>query len=327
MDSKVWFYKYAPQKLSEMCLTKKQRDVFQKYIDEKSVPHLILHGHPGIGKSTLYFVLKNELQATGEMLDGSTNRGISVLRDDILNILSKVVFSDTYDKRFLFIDEFDNISKDFMLALKGTIDAFDSTSTFLFATNNINTIDGALLDRCKLINLIPNSLEEKQELFNDYLRRGLEILKAENVFYDEKTLKIILKRCFPSMRNFIKILQSAYTEYGKITKEVLEDESLFAIDKIIDYIQFPNNDNWELVKKIVFNMQEPENIYVEIFTKVEGRLRKNTLREVVKMIADHSYKFYFSKNKQIMVLAFLTELMDFTKGKWITKNDDKQIFF
>jgi DNA polymerase III delta prime subunit len=146
-----------PTTLAELCLTKTNRKMLEEFVKTKSVPHMILYGRAGIGKTTLYHVLKNELGATGELYNGSKDRSINVLRDEITEILSKVTFSDTYDKRICAIDEFENISKDFMLALKGTIDDCDSNATFMFMTNTLSNVIDPILDRCELISLVPNS--------------------------------------------------------------------------------------------------------------------------------------------------------------------------
>ncbi len=50
MDDRIWVEKYRPSKLEDVVLSEEQRELFEKYVYNKSLPHLLLYGPPGSGK-------------------------------------------------------------------------------------------------------------------------------------------------------------------------------------------------------------------------------------------------------------------------------------
>ena len=54
----LWVEKYRPSKISDCVLPKSLKDTFQKFVDDKQVPNLLLSGGAGIGKTTVDLLLK-----------------------------------------------------------------------------------------------------------------------------------------------------------------------------------------------------------------------------------------------------------------------------
>ncbi len=60
--TKLWTEKYRPKTINEYVFRdKSQKSQVESWIREGSIPHLLLSGHAGIGKTTLARVLCNEL--------------------------------------------------------------------------------------------------------------------------------------------------------------------------------------------------------------------------------------------------------------------------
>ena len=58
----LWVEKYRPKTLKEYVVRDEaQRQQIQSWIDDKAIPHLLLSGAPGVGKTTLAKVLFQEL--------------------------------------------------------------------------------------------------------------------------------------------------------------------------------------------------------------------------------------------------------------------------
>ena len=57
----LWVEKYRPKTLKEYVVRDEaQRQQIQSWIDDKAIPHLLLSGAPGVGKTTLAKVLFGE---------------------------------------------------------------------------------------------------------------------------------------------------------------------------------------------------------------------------------------------------------------------------
>ena len=76
----LWVEKYRPKQLKEYVVRDEaQRKQIESWIKEKSIPHLLLSGAPGVGKTTLAKMLFNELDVSGyDILEINASRENSV---------------------------------------------------------------------------------------------------------------------------------------------------------------------------------------------------------------------------------------------------------
>lgn len=89
----LWSQKYRPQKVSETILPEKTKKAFQKFVDDESIPNLLLSGSPGTGKTTAAVAMLKELDCDYILINGSLNGGIDTLRHEISNFASSVSFT------------------------------------------------------------------------------------------------------------------------------------------------------------------------------------------------------------------------------------------
>ena len=62
----LWVEKYRPKTLKEYVVRDEaQRRQIEAWIKDKSIPHLLLSGAPGVGKTTLAKMLFHELDVSG----------------------------------------------------------------------------------------------------------------------------------------------------------------------------------------------------------------------------------------------------------------------
>ena len=76
----LWVEKYRPKTLKEYVVRDDaQRQQIQSWIDDKAIPHLLLSGAPGVGKTTLAKVLFSELDVSSyDILEINASRENSV---------------------------------------------------------------------------------------------------------------------------------------------------------------------------------------------------------------------------------------------------------
>ena len=110
-DSTIWTEKYRPQTFAEIKGQKKIIERIKAFVEQKNMPHLLLAGPAGVGKSTISLVIAKELfKDTWKQnlleLNASDDRGIDVVRHTIKefaktksmgNVPFKIIFLDECD--------------------------------------------------------------------------------------------------------------------------------------------------------------------------------------------------------------------------------------
>jgi len=94
----LWVKKYAPASFEEYCFSNKQmRSTLLKLLAEKDIPHLLLAGAAGTGKSTLAALLidYNEIDKADVLtVDASIDNNVDTIRDRIRTFVTTTGFGD-----------------------------------------------------------------------------------------------------------------------------------------------------------------------------------------------------------------------------------------
>jgi replication factor C small subunit len=61
-EHSLWVEKYRPQTLSEYVGNETVKETIQQYLDNNDIPHLLLHGKAGTGKTTLAKLIVNTIK-------------------------------------------------------------------------------------------------------------------------------------------------------------------------------------------------------------------------------------------------------------------------
>jgi len=195
-----WIEKYRPNKITDILFDDVLREKFNRMIETKLYPNLILMGNPGVGKtSTLLSFAK---QATGKYyneavleLNASDNRGLDIVDKMIIHFCKKIV-TDTKGnpiKKFIIFDEADNITPKAQYVISDLIDQYNHTTIFTFTCNDSTQIIESIQSKSIIIKF--NKVNEK-----NMLNRLKEICNLEKIDIPSSVLNDIITNADGDMR-------------------------------------------------------------------------------------------------------------------------------
>jgi replication factor C small subunit len=197
INNNIWFEKYRPKTFNEIL---GQQDII-KTIKNKlnNLPHMILEGNAGIGKTSLVNVLVKELNCDMLELNGSDERGIDIIRGKVTTFIRHASFNKKV--KIVFFDEADSMTPEAQLCLRTIIEKYSFNTRFIFACNDIKKIIEPLKSRCKTFSFKPITPEAMIE-------RLKFIVDNEGISISEYKLKEIIDSSHGDFRKAINELQS-----------------------------------------------------------------------------------------------------------------------
>jgi replication factor C small subunit len=202
----LWVEKYRPKTVDGYVFRDDhQRNQIATWIKDKSIPHLILCGVAGIGKTTLAKILINELGIEEYdilEINASRQRGIDTIRDTITNFVSMIPFGPF---KVVLLDEADYLTPEAQATMRGVMEEYHHTARFILTCNYPNRIIPALHSRCQGFHIERTDQTE-------YTARVATILVEENIEFDLDTLDNYVKVAYPDLRKCIQLVQQNSTE-------------------------------------------------------------------------------------------------------------------
>mgnify|MGYP003319259838 CR=1 FL=1 len=312
MEKFLWVEKYRPTTVDECILPSNLKQTFKEFVKQKTLPNMILSGGAGVGKTTVAKAMIDEIGATSMMINGSEESGIDVLRTKIKNFASTSSLEG--GRKYLILDEADYLNpQSTQPALRGFMEEFHKNCGFILTCNYENRLIPPLHSRCSVVNFkIPN--QEKPQLAMDFFKRVKDILKQENISFDDKVVVELINKYFPDWRRTLNELQR-YSTSGKIDAGILVNLSEVNVNELIEGLK--NKDLRSVRKWIVNNLDNDHNrIFRTIYDTLLIHLSDDTsIKYAVHTIGEYQYKAAFVADQEINLLACMIVLMSEVKFK------------
>ena len=192
-ENTLWVEKYRPNTLDTYIGNEQLKDKVKHYLDSGDLPHLLLFGKAGTGKTTLAKLLVNNIDCDYLYINASDENNVETVRSKVKNFASTMGFKDY---KVIILDECDYITPNGQAALRNLMETFSKHCRFILTCNFVERIIDPIQSRCQSFQVIPPNK-------NDVAKHLHNILTQEGVGYEREDLGIIVNSGYPDIRRVI----------------------------------------------------------------------------------------------------------------------------
>ena len=274
----LWVEKYRPKDLSTYVGNESLKTKVARFIEEQNVPHLLLYGKAGGGKTTLAKIITNNVECDYLYINASDERNIDLVRDKLKTFASSVGFKPM---KIVILDEADYLNPNSAQpALRNLMETFSSHCRFILTCNYVEKIIDPLQSRCQTYKIIPPSKKE-------VALHSKTILETEEIDYELDDLALIVTAGYPDLRKVINDLQRQCIDgVLKVDKDGLLNNEF----KLLFIESLKNRDDIRTIRKMVANNNFTD--FTELFRLMYDEVENFAGDKVAEAIAEISTGLY-----------------------------------
>ena len=193
----LWVEKYRPTNLDTYIGNDQLKSKVEVYLESGDLPHLLLYGKAGTGKTTLAKLLVNNIDCDYLYINASDENNVETVRSKVKNFASTMGFKDY---KVIILDECDYITPNAQAALRNLMETFSKHCRFILTCNFVERIIDPIQSRCQSFQVIPPSKKEVAMHVTD-------ILKKEDIACKVDDVVSLVNAGYPDIRRVINSTQ------------------------------------------------------------------------------------------------------------------------
>ena len=293
----LWVEKYRPQDLSTYVGNESLKTQVERFLDDGNVPHLLLYGKAGGGKTTLAKIIVNHVDCDYLYINASDERNIDVVRDKLKTFASSIGFRSM---KVVILDESDYMTPMAQAALRNLMETFSKHCRFILTCNYVEKIIDPIQSRCQTYKIVPPS--KKQVALH-----AKNILEKENISFDLDDLALVVTAGYPDMRKVINELQRMSIN-GKLNVD--KDGMIHNEFKLQFLDAIRNGESISTIRKMVAdsNFTDYTELYRLLYDEVES-FGVDKMPEIIADISKGSYQDVLVVDKEINFIATVSQIL------------------
>lgn len=296
----IWAEKYRPSKLDDYVGNDTLKAKVNQYIETNDIPHLLLYGSAGTGKTTLAKLITNSIKCDVLYINASDENGIETIRVKIKNFACNIGFNPL---KVIILDEADYFTPAAQAGLRNMMETFSEHTRFILTCNFHERIIEPIHSRCQSFGVTPPSKK-------DVAANLVNILKNENVSFDKDGVVLLVNTHYPDIRAVINTAQrNVVNGELKLAKEDILEGDVKA--KIIEMLKIEDmNESFTSIRQLLAdnNIRNFADFYTVLFEKVDD-YAQNKAAEVIVILADGQFQDASVVDKEICFMSTIIKIL------------------
>ncbi len=291
MLKSLWYIKHRPTKIEDYIFQNEaHKALVEKFIKEKSFPHLLFSGHRGGGKTALAYILKEAVgidDADFLQLNASDDNSVDTIRHRVKNHISIAPYSPF---KVVFLDEADYLTKNAQAVLRNMMEEYSDNARFILTCNHPNKIIPELKSRCEEF-VFGKNIDKDQMLEIGAKILSKEKIKVKNI----ETLDSYLDMAYPDFRKFIVLLEQNSTN-GELQEEIVQNSK--SIDFLLQLVDFLSEEQKDIESvRQLLSANVADNEWEEVYRFIYEHLHEipkfsnmDKWKKGIIIISEHLYR-------------------------------------
>ena len=304
MSNTLWTEKYRPSGVDTYLGNEHLLEKVSMYLESGDLPHLLLYGKAGTGKTTLAKILVKNIECDYLYINASDENNVDTVRTKVKQFASTIGFKDF---KIIILDECDYITPNAQAALRNLMETFSKHCRFILTCNYVERIIDPIQSRCQSFQIIPPSkVQVAKHLHN--------ILVKENIIGSPEDIKVLVESTYPDIRRVINSAQRNVVK-GKLkldTSSIIQNDYKLKLLKILE-TQNKKNAFKEIRQLLADNkITDFADLFRLLYDEVD-EWGKGHVAECILIIARYELSDSQVVDKEINAMAMLIELLGVIK--------------
>ena len=301
MSNSLWVEKYRPDTLEGYVGNEHILEKVKIYIENEDVPHLLLYGVAGTGKTTLAKIITNQIDCDVMYINASDENSVDAVRDKIRGFASSMGFRKW---KVVILDESDYLTPNAQAALRNLMETFSKSTRFILTCNYVEKVIDPIQSRCQTFAITPPSKKE-------VAKRLHQILTEESVDFNNEDLAVLVNGGYPDIRRVLNAAQRQVVN-GKLKIDETSTVQANYTENVVDVLKNGGDmkQQFTQIRQIIADSKVKDftplyrTLYDEVDNYASGKVGQTILN-----IADGQYKDSMVVDKEINVMAMMLNIL------------------
>ena len=300
----LWVEKYSPTTLDTYIGNEHLKSKVKVYLESGDLPHLLLFGKAGTGKTTLAKLLVNNINCDYLYINASDENSVDVVREKVKNFASTMGFQDM---KVIILDECDYITPNAQAALRNLMETFSKHCRFILTCNFVERIIDPIQSRCQSFQIIPPDRKQVAVHMSN-------ILQSESITSDNKDIVTLVNGGYPDIRRVINSAQRQVVDNKLVIDEAMITQNDYKLS-LLEILKTQDKKNsFKNIRQLIADSKVTDfsDLFRLLFDTIDD-WGKGHIAECILLLSQYQQSDAVVVDKEINIMAMFTEIIGVIK--------------